>query len=64
MDSKLIEPAVGSLNKKIEDGRLGLPAEVYHKDDVAIIQLRSNIRMGRKKEFVEELSQLISKTFG
>lgn len=49
LDSKHIEPAVGYLNKKIENGGLGLSGEVYHKDDVVIIQMRSNIRIGRKK---------------
>lgn len=49
LDTKFIEPAVGYLNKSIENGNIGLPAEVYLKDDVLIIQLRSNIRQGRKK---------------
>jgi hypothetical protein len=52
---------VGYLNKNIEGGRLGLSGEVYQKDEVLIIQLRSNIRMGRKKEFVEELAQILGK---
>lgn len=37
-----------------------MPAEVYQKDEVVIIQLRSNVRMGRKKEFVDELSGLLN----
>jgi hypothetical protein len=49
VDSKLIQPAVGVLNKNIEGGLLGLAGEVYRKDEVVIIQLRSNIRFGRKK---------------
>lgn len=61
LDSKYIEPAVGYLNKNISQGGLGLPAEVYSKDDVLIIQLRSNIRLGRKKEFVKQLAELFPK---
>lgn len=53
LDSKCIEPAVGYLNKNIEGGSLGLPGEIYLKDNVLILQLRSNIRFGRKKQFVE-----------
>jgi hypothetical protein len=61
LDSKLIQPAVGYLSKRIEGGGLGLSGEVYKKDEVLIIQLRSNIRFGRKKEFVEELASALGK---
>ena len=44
-----IEPSVGYLPKTIEDGRLGLPAEMYVCGDVVILQFRTKVRFGRGK---------------
>lgn len=60
-ESRHLEPSVGYLNKNIENGALGLPAEVYIKGEVVILQLRSRTRVGRVREFVKELSQVFGK---
>ena len=48
-----IEPSVGYLPKNIEDGALGLPAELYLHGDVLILQFRTYVRFGRKKDLAK-----------
>ena len=53
LESRHLEPSVGYLNKNIEDGALGLPAEIYMKGSIIILQLRSRTRIGRARQFIE-----------
>ena len=52
-DSRHLEPSVGYLNKNIENGALGLPAEIYMKGSIVILQLRTRTRIGRARQFIE-----------
>jgi predicted ATP-grasp superfamily ATP-dependent carboligase len=54
--SEFIEPYVGYLPQEIEGGALGLPGELYMRGDILILQFRSSIRFGRKKELAKEIS--------
>ena len=51
--SDYLEPSVGYLPSDIEEGALGLPAELYVSGDVCILQFRSTLRFGRKKAFAK-----------
>ncbi len=61
MHSDFLEPSVGYLPNNIEGGTLGLPAEIYKKGDVIILQLRSLLKFGRKHDFAKELASFIQK---
>jgi len=50
---------VGYLPKDIEGGALGLPGEVYLCGDVVILQFRSVLRFGRKKDFAQEILNFV-----
>ena len=51
------------MHEKIENGALGLPAEIYLLDDVVILQVRTGLRFGRKKDFVKEFQDNLKKYF-
>ena len=61
MHSDFLEPSVGYLPNNIEGGALGLPAEIYKKGDMVILQLRSLLKFGRKHYFAKELASLVEK---
>jgi hypothetical protein len=48
--TKCVEPSVGYLPEDIEGGALGLSSELYVKGDVALLQFRSAVRVGRRRE--------------
>jgi hypothetical protein len=58
LTSDLLEPSVGYLPSNIENGALGLPAELYLQGDVAILQLRTYVCFGHKKDFAKEIAAL------
>lgn len=53
--SDYLEPSVGYLPHNIEGGALGLPGELYLRGDILILQFRSSVRFGRKKDLVKEI---------
>lgn len=57
--SDYLEPSVGYLPKEIEEGALGLPGELYENGDVLLLQFRSVLRFGRKKDFAKEISRFV-----
>ena len=57
--SDFLEPSVGYLPKNIEGGSLGLPAEIYRNGDVVILQLRSLVKFGRKRDFAKEIASFL-----
>jgi hypothetical protein len=46
------------LPESIAKETLGLPAEVYLKGDIVILQFRTRLRTGRKDDFAKELEAL------
>ena len=59
VQSDYLEPSVGYLPKEIEGGALGLPGELYENGDVLLLQFRSVLRFGRKKDFAKEISKFV-----
>jgi hypothetical protein len=59
LQSDHLEPSVGYLPTEIEGGALGLPGELYVCGDVCLLQFRSTLRFGRKKDFAKEINNLI-----
>ena len=48
LHTEYLEPSVGYLPQNIENGALGLPAELYLHGDVLLLQFRTFARVGRK----------------
>ena len=61
--SDFLEPSVGYLPEQIENGSLGLPAEIYMLDSVVLMQIRTSVRFARKKSFIKELNQFLEGKF-
>lgn len=51
--SDYLEPSVGYLNKNVDSGSLGLPAELYALNDVVIFQIRTVVRHGRRADLAK-----------
>jgi hypothetical protein len=59
LESDYLEPSVGYLPPNIEEGALGLPAELYVSGSVCFLQIRSTLRFGRKKDFAKQIASLV-----
>lgn len=57
--SDYLEPSVGYLPNDIEGGALGLPGELYENGDVLLLQFRSVLRFGRRKDFAKEIARFV-----
>lgn len=55
--SDYLEPYVGYLPQDIEGGALGLPGQLYMRGDVLILQFRSSVRFGRKKDLAKQINE-------
>lgn len=60
-ETKYLEPCVGTLPDIIAKDTLGLPAEIYLKGDIVILQMRSRPKTGRKDDIAKEIEAFRSK---
>lgn len=58
MSTTALESAAGILPEAFGKEVLGLPAELYLKGDVLILQFRARIRQGYSKDLISEVKQL------
>jgi hypothetical protein len=50
-----LEPSIGYLPENIENGSLGLPAEIYSLGNLLILQFRAMCRFARKKDLATQI---------
>ena len=57
-NTRCLESAVGVLPKAFGNEVIGLPAELYLKGDVLILQLRAKVRKGYSFDLVKDIKKL------